>query len=163
MSLAKQISVNTLDCIAPVSGIAICPLDTAGVMEFQMPSSHETNLVQIAPGTIDDLFVHHFQTDQLIVVRGSLVLAVLENGSYRYIWMSECDLKVVRIPPGVPHGAINLSDETCIVINSVIRHGAPYARDYQPLTQRIPYDLETARSLVAEFRCTPVPSEPCSC
>jgi hypothetical protein len=27
-------------------------------------------------GAIDDLFVHHFQTDQLLVVRGSFVLVV---------------------------------------------------------------------------------------
>ncbi|NJN49101.1 MAG: cupin domain-containing protein [Alkalinema sp. RL_2_19] len=144
--------------MAPASGIEICPLDTVGITEFQMPSSHETNLVQIAPGTIDDLFVHHFQTDQLIVVRGSLVLAVLENGTYRYIWMSECDFKVVRIPPGVPHGAINLSDATCIAINSVIRHGAPYARDYQPLAQPIPYDLEAVRALAAKLQAAPVAS-----
>ncbi|MFM6405153.1 MAG: cupin, partial [Microcystis sp.] len=34
-----------------------------GMAEFYTPqSSHETMLVQIAAGVIDDLFVHHFQT-----------------------------------------------------------------------------------------------------
>lgn len=41
-----------------------------GMAKFYTPqSSHETMLVQIAAGAIDDLFVHHFQTDQLLVVR----------------------------------------------------------------------------------------------
>ena len=36
-----------------------------GMSQFYTPqSSHETMLVQIPPHSIDDLFVHHFQTDQ---------------------------------------------------------------------------------------------------
>jgi len=34
-------------------------------------SSHETILVQIPPGTIDDLFVQ-IQTDQILLVKGRL-------------------------------------------------------------------------------------------
>ncbi len=48
--------------------------------QFYTPqSSHETILVQIPPNSVDDLFVHHFQTDQLLVVKGNFVLVVLQN------------------------------------------------------------------------------------
>lgn len=159
MSLKQQIEITPLSCIHPARGIEICPVDrpmpesvqspgdSPGVTEFRIPSSHETNLVHIAPGTIENLFVHHFQTDQLLVVRGRVVLVVLQNRAYQYIVMSESDPKVVRIPPGIPHGAINLSDEPCLAINSVIRHGAPHERDYRPVPQRIPYDLATVQQL----------------
>jgi hypothetical protein len=55
-----------------INEIEIRPLTSikGGMAEFYTPqSSHETMLVQIAPKTLDDLFVHRFQTDQLLVVR----------------------------------------------------------------------------------------------
>ncbi|EKQ70861.1 dTDP-4-dehydrorhamnose 3,5-epimerase-like enzyme [Leptolyngbyaceae cyanobacterium JSC-12] len=148
MGLTKQIEINPIVCISPTRGIEICPVDAAGVQEYQIPTSHETNLVEIAPGTVEDLFVHHFQTDQLLVVKGRIVLTVLQEGQYRYILLSDRDLQVVKIPPGIPHGAINLTSEPCIAINSVIRHGVAHIRDYQPIPIRKPYDLEMARALL---------------
>jgi oxalate decarboxylase/phosphoglucose isomerase-like protein (cupin superfamily) len=150
MSLTKSIEINSLNCLHPASGIEICLLDepSPNVMEFQVPFSHETNLVQIAPGTVENLFVHHFQTDQLLVVKGRVVLVVLQNGSYQYILMSDRDPKVVKIPPGIPHGAINLSSDVCVAINSVIRHGPAHPRDYQPLKRPFPYDLEVVQGLL---------------
>lgn len=148
MGLTRQIEINPVICINPAKGIEICPVDAAGVREYQIPTSHETNLVAIAPGTIEDLFVHHFQTDQLLVVKGRVVLTVLQEGQYRYILLRDRDLQVVKIPPGIPHGAINLTSEPCIAINSVIRHGAAHIRDYQPVPIHKPYDLETVRALL---------------
>lgn len=55
--------------------VEIFPLQSikGGMAEFYTPqSSHETMLVNIPANTIDDLFVHRTQTDQLLVVRGSL-------------------------------------------------------------------------------------------
>lgn len=155
MGLTKQVEINSLVCISPSQGIEICPIDmgSVGVTEFRIPSSHETNLVHIAPGAIEDLFMHHYQTDQLLVVRGQAVLVVLLNGKYQYILMSECEPKVIKIPPGIPHGAINPGSELCVAINSVIRHGPAYERDYRPLKRRIPYDMAAVQALVAEFRC----------
>lgn len=149
MSMTKTVEIKDLTCIHPTSGIEICPVDQAGITEYRVPSSHETNLVCVAPGTVEDLFVHHYQTDQLLVVKGKLVLAVLLNGRYQYIVMSDRQPQVVKIPPGVPHGGLNLTQAPCILINSVIRHGPAYAKDYQPLPQRIPYDLDYVRSLLA--------------
>jgi dTDP-4-dehydrorhamnose 3,5-epimerase-like enzyme len=116
--------------------------------EFYTPqSSHETMLVQIPPQTIDDLFVHRLQTDQLLVVRGSFVLVVLQNRQYQYIPLSDRRPSVVTIPPGVLHGAINLSNEPCVLVNAVLRHGPANERDYRPLPRPFPYNLELVRSL----------------
>ena len=38
---------------------------------FSLQFSADTFLYEIEPQSIDDLFCHHFQTDQLLVVRGS--------------------------------------------------------------------------------------------
>lgn len=148
MSLKNRIEIHPVICINATRGVEICPVDQAGVKEFQIPSSHETTLVYIAPGTIEDLFVHHSQTDQLLVVRGQAVLTILQEGQYQYILLSDRDLRVVKIPPGIPHGAINLTSEPCIAINSVIRHSPPHAKDYQPLPVHKPYNLDLVSTLL---------------
>jgi len=103
MGLINQVEVRPLESIQ------------GGMAQFYTPqSSHETMLVQIPAATIDDLFVHRFQTDQILVVRGSFVLVVLQNRRYQYIPLSEEQPVVVKIPPFVPHGAINLSAEGCV-------------------------------------------------
>ena len=103
MGLTKKIEIRPLEAIK------------GGMAEFYTPqSSDETMLVQIPPQTIDDLFVHRFQTDQILVVRGSFVLVVLQNRQYQYIPLSDRSPTVVTIPPGVLHGAINLSAEPCL-------------------------------------------------
>jgi dTDP-4-dehydrorhamnose 3,5-epimerase-like enzyme len=107
-------------------------------------------LVQLEAGVAEDLFVHHFQTDQLLVVRGAFVLVILQNRSYRYLYLSDRNPQVVMIPPGVPHGAVNLSKESCRLINAVIRHGPPYAKDYQPIKLPFPYDLKWVRTIMAQ-------------
>ncbi len=140
MALVRQVEIRTLDSFQ------------GGMAQFYTPqSSHETMLVQVAPQTIDDLFVHHGQTDQLLVVRGSLVLVILQNRRYRYIALSQQQPQVVQIPPGVPHGAINLSDDPCVLVNAVLRHGDPHPRDYWPLTLPFPFDLGAAKQALDLF------------
>lgn len=135
MALIHQIEIRQLSSIK------------GGMAEFYTPqSSHETILVQIPPGTVDELFVHRFQTDQLLVVRGQFVLVVLQNRHYQYIPLGEDQPQVVKIPRGVPHGAINLSDRPCVLVNAVLRHGPVHERDYQPLKRPFPYDLTIAQA-----------------
>lgn len=137
-----------------IKGIEIRPLVSVkgGMVEFYASqSSHETVLVQIPPHTVDDLFVHRFQTDQLLVVRGSFVLVVLQNRRYQYIPLSEDQPMVVTIPPYVPHGAINLNPEPCLLVNAVLRHGAVEERDYRPLKRPFPYDMTAAMAGVKEL------------
>lgn len=109
-------------------------------------------LVQVAAARgIDDLFVHHFQTDQLLVVRGSFVLVLLSDRQYQYIPLSEYHPAVVTIPPNVPHAAINLSAQPCVMVNAVLRHGAPYPKDSQPRRHPFPYDLDSASNAIANL------------
>jgi uncharacterized RmlC-like cupin family protein len=150
MSLTSVFEIAELDCVMPSAGIEICSVDQAGVTEFRIPASHETNLVYIAPNTVEDLFTHHFQTDQLLVVSGSIVLVVLLNGDYHYIVMDDRHPRVVKIPPNIPHGVINLSPNVCVAVNSIIRHGAPDERDYRSIKPPFPYHLSRVRELLEQ-------------
>jgi hypothetical protein len=74
MSTKNKVEISPLTCMSPGNGIEICPLDfmkeegTTG--ENQPLFGHETTMVNLAPGTIEELFVHHYQTDQLLVGAG---------------------------------------------------------------------------------------------
>ncbi len=142
MSLSKGVEIHALTSAK------------AGLIQFYTPqASHETMLVQVPPNTIDDMFVHKYQTDQLMVVRGSFILVILHNGKYQYIPLTDCEPKVVTIPPLVPHSAINLGDEPCMLINAVIRHGQAHPADYRPLKAPFPYDLIRVQQLLADRVC----------
>ena len=137
MSLSKGVEVHTLSSVK------------AGMIQFYTPqASHETMLVQIPAHTIDDMYVHKYQTDQLMVVRGSFILVILHNGKYQYIPLSDAEPKVVTIPQLVPHSAINIGDEPCTIINAVIRHGQSRPSDYRPLKAPFPYDLTQVDRLI---------------
>lgn len=125
--------------------------EKSGNSEFyDLQPSDQTLLVEVAAGVIEDLFVHRAHTDQLLVVRGSLVLVVLQNRRYEYIALSDHNPTMVKIPPGVPHGAINLSSESCLVVNAVLRHGPSHERDYRPLKPPFSYDIARAMQLLQE-------------
>ncbi|MGD1849906.1 MAG: dTDP-4-dehydrorhamnose 3,5-epimerase [Cyanophyceae cyanobacterium] len=118
----------------------------SGNAEFYTPTaSNETMLVQVSPHVRDDLFMHQNQTDQLLVVRGNFVLVILRDRHYDYIPLSDAIPTVVTIPPGVYHGALSFSDEPCVVVNAVLRHGEATEEDYAPIKPPIPYDLEAAK------------------
>ncbi len=137
-----------------VSEVQIRPLTSVkgGMAEFYTPqASHETILVQVPPGAIDDLFVHRFQTDQLLVVRGSFVLVVLQNRRYQYIALSERYPAVAKIPRWVPHGAINLGSEPCLMVNALLRHGPPHDRDYRPMKPPFAYDMAAVQAALTQL------------
>ena len=132
-------------------GISLRKLELiqGGMAQFYTPqSSDETMLVQVPGGTIDELFVHHFQTDQLLVVRGSFIMVALHNRQYNYILLSEDNPQVITIPPGVPHGAINLSSEDCLLVNAVLRHGESHPLDYRPMKPPFPYDFDQINTML---------------
>jgi hypothetical protein len=131
-----------------IPGITLQTIESiqGGMAEFYTPQiSDETMVVKVPANSIDDLFVHKHQTDQLLVVKGSFVLVVLYDRQYQYIPLSEDLPQVVTIPRGVLHGSINLSDRHCLLVNAVLRHGEPTPRDYQPVVRPFPYDLHQAR------------------
>jgi dTDP-4-dehydrorhamnose 3,5-epimerase-like enzyme len=131
-----------------IQGVTLQPIESVqgGMAEFYTPqASNETMLVKVPANTIDDLFVHKKQTDQLLIVKGSFVLVTLHNRKYQYIPLSDQVPQVVTIPKGVLHGAINLSNQDCLLVNAVLRHGEPQERDYQPVPKPFPYDLVQAK------------------
>ncbi|MGD1920094.1 MAG: dTDP-4-dehydrorhamnose 3,5-epimerase [Pleurocapsa sp.] len=142
-----------------IKGITIKAIESiqGGMSEFYTPqSSDETMIVKVPANTTDDLFVHKHQTDQLLVVKGSFVLVVLYNKEYQYIPLSEKIPQVVIIPKGILHGAINFDDRDCLLVNAVLRHGDPQAKDYQPIERPFPYDLDKARSSLDNLKHMPM-------
>ena len=147
MSSARGIEIRTLTSTK------------GGMTDFYTPqNSDQTILVQIPPSTIEDLFVHKAQTDQLLVVKGRFVLVTLINRRYEYVALSDRTPVVVIIPPGVLHGAINLDLEPCVVINAVLRHGKPSERDYIPKKPPTPYDLVAVRTALAQLEAKAIAS-----
>jgi mannose-6-phosphate isomerase-like protein (cupin superfamily) len=109
-----------------------CHGQSAGSTLFATPQpSHETQIAEVGSSLRGELFCHRRQTDQLRVLRGSLDLVVLEAGRLRRITLREDEATWVRIPPGVPHGAINRGRRPAVVVNAVLRHGPSDPRDYQ--------------------------------
>ncbi|MEY2833998.1 MAG: hypothetical protein RLZZ574_3257 [Cyanobacteriota bacterium] len=143
MGLIPGVSVETIKSIQ------------GGMIEFyNLQSSNETMVVKVPANTIDDLFIHKQQTDQLLVVKGSFVLVVLYNRQYQYIPLTEELPQVVTIPRGILHGSINLSDRDCLLVNAVLRHGEPSPRDYQPMVRPFPYDLAQAKLSLERITAT---------
>jgi len=135
--------------MSKMRGIQIHYLESikGGMAQFFTPqASNQTMLVQIPANTVDDLFVHKSQTDQLLVVKGRFVLVTLINKQYQYIPLSEKYPAVVTIPPGVLHGAINTTPEPCVIVNAVLRHREPQKLDYVTRGRPFPYDLEAAEA-----------------
>ncbi len=95
-------------------------------------SSDETLIAEIGTERVCELFCHRRQTDQLMVLRGAVDLVVLENRRLRPIRLREDEAAWVRIPPGVPHGAINRGRTPAVMVNAVQRHGPIDPRDYRP-------------------------------
>lgn len=145
MGLAKGVEIYSLDSIQ------------GGMSQFYTPqTSNETMLVEIPGNSVDDLFVHHFQTDQLLVVRGSFVLVVLQNRTYQYIPLRDRCPQVVKIPPGIPHAAINPFADNCVLVNAVLRHGPSHPKDYQPLPPPFPYDLKLVEKELCQLSENPI-------
>ncbi len=143
MSKARGIEIHYLESIK------------GGMAQFFTPqASNETMLVQIPADTVDDLFVHKSQTDQLLVVKGRFVLVTLINRQYQYIPLSEKYPAVVTIPPGVLHGAINITSEPCVIVNAVLRHREPQKLDYVTRGRPFPYDLAAVEAAWINFEAT---------
>lgn len=123
-----------------------------GVINFlSLQFSDDTFLFEIEPQSIDELFCHHFQTDQLVVVQGSMVLVCLQDRQYHYIPVTQHTPQMVKIPAGMPHFVINPTSEPCWVINAVIRHGSFDPKDYHPQKKPFPIDMDWAKKLLNEY------------
>jgi len=123
------------------------PYTTMGNAKFYEPlSSDETMLVTLPPQSVSQLFVHLTHTDHLMVLKGQAVHVLLIDGDYHYIGMSEDEQQVLKIPPKIVHGAINFTNETCTMVNAVVRHRLAIEADYRPIEWRFPYDPEKVKA-----------------
>jgi hypothetical protein len=121
MALARRVEILPPEC------------SSSGHTSFSAPQiSHETMIVELGTDQPFELFCHRRQTDQLMVLRGAIDLMVLQEGRLRRIRLREDEASWVRIPPGVPHGAINLGRTPAAIVNAVLRHGPHDPRDYRP-------------------------------
>lgn len=121
MALSRRIEL--------VPGVA----SQSGATLFSQPlPSDETLIAEVHRSSRGELFCHRRQTDQLLVISGSLDLIVLQEKRLHRIALREDQATWVRIPPGVPHGAINRGTRPAVVVNAVLRHGPSDARDYHP-------------------------------
>lgn len=128
MALSRMVEVIQLE-----------PTITGSTTFFEPQASHETLISEVGVAHVCELFCHRRQTDQLILLRGAIDLIVLQNGRLRRITLREDESRVVRIPPGVPHAAINRCRRPSVVVNAVLRHGPSDPRDYLP--RRMPTNL----------------------
>jgi len=118
-----------------------------GESEFLSPvQSTETLIAKVPGGTVEDLFVHQNQIDQLKAVKGSLVLITLEQGKYKYTLLTENDYTWLSIPQGIPHAAVNFLGE-CTLVNAALRLRPAVDADYEPIKPSMPYELNYCRIL----------------
>lgn len=136
MTCSKTINIRKLESIK------------VGMVSFySSANSNQTSLVHIAGNFMDNMFVHRHQTDQLLVVKGQILIATLHNREYQYTFLSETEPTIMTIPPGVLHGAINLNAEPCLVVNAVLQHRESDEKDYRPIKPPLAYDIDWARKL----------------
>ncbi len=69
--------------------VELLPMELSlhGEAVFSVPrASDETLIAEFTSGDSFELFCHRFQTDQLLVLRGSIDLVVLQNRQLRSQW-----------------------------------------------------------------------------
>ena len=108
--------------------------------------SNETIVAIYPPKATEYLYVHCCQTDYWKVVQGDLTCIILRNRQYQYIPLSGKDDFFLKIPPRVPHGAINLHEESAVLVNAIICHKKLDKLDSRRIKPPFPYDLEAALS-----------------
>jgi dTDP-4-dehydrorhamnose 3,5-epimerase len=102
------------------------------------------------PGVVKAWHYHKLQTDHFYCLRGAIKLGLYDgrpdaatHGEVNEIYLSEHLPALVRIPPGVYHGWMCVSDVECIVVN-VTTECYDYAKPDEfrapPHDNDIPYD-----------------------
>lgn len=140
--------------LTKVECIELNRVKDSGLYCYDSIPSSETMLYELPEKSIDDgLFCHRYQTDQLMVTRGEMVVVFIHNRHHHYILLTEQSPSIIRIPPRVPHAVMNPTDDTCFYLNAVIRHHQPHPKDYQPIQRPFPFDMERVHSLVKSGKC----------
>ncbi|MEL7509754.1 MAG: dTDP-4-dehydrorhamnose 3,5-epimerase [Cyanobacteria bacterium J06554_1] len=112
----------------------------------ELPQNANTILLEVGARVVGDLCVHHYQTNQILAVTGSLVVVTLQDKQYDYIFLGTHNSNVLTIPSGIPYGFINLGSTPCWAINDAIYHGPEHKMSlhesgYCSLKLPFPYDI----------------------
>ena len=73
-----------------------------------------------------------------MVLRGSLDLMILQNKTFQCIHLCDTDRLWVKIPPCIPHAAINRTGESVVLVNAIQRHGPVESSRLQRSSTRLP-------------------------
>lgn len=102
------------------------------------------------PGVVKAWHSHTRQTDHFYCLRGTVKLALYDgrsgaatHGEVNEIYLSEHRPALVRIPPGVYHGWMNVCDVETIVVNvtsECYNYAKPDEHRTPPHDNHIPYD-----------------------
>jgi hypothetical protein len=57
-----------------------------------------------------------------MIVGGNLLIVILHDRKYQYIYLSSSNPQFIEIPQLLHHAAINVGDEGCVLVSAVIRH-----------------------------------------
>ena len=148
---------------APIDGVQIVELkrfndDGGAITELgrltagnhgQLPGFEckQLNYSELEPGVVKAFHLHHRQTDVWYVPPCDKLLLVLhdcragsatEGKTMRFVLGDGKD-RLVRIPPGVAHGASNISLRTCRIIYMVDVHFSPAPGECDE--GRLPWDF----------------------
>ena len=112
----------------------------------ELPQSDNTMLLEVGAGVVGDLCIHQFQTNRIFAVTGSLVMVILQNKQYDYIFLGAHSANALTIPSGIPYGFINLGSTPCWAISDAIYHGSEHKMSlhgsgYRSLKPPFPYDI----------------------
>jgi hypothetical protein len=139
--------INKVECIK------LEKFKDEGLYSYSPLSSNQTILYELPPNSADDgLYCHRFQTDQLLVMRGCMVLVFIENRHKNYIFLNQNVPLLVTIPPKIPHAIMNPISEPCLYLNAIILHNTPHPKDYQPIQKPFPFDMNQVNQLLEKFQ-----------
>jgi dTDP-4-dehydrorhamnose 3,5-epimerase len=122
-AIANYEHLRSLDGFAEVLDIARRYDDDRGrrVCDIFNKVTGDINITYAYPGVIAAWHAHEKQYDEWFVIKGALKIGLAKpkpGGGYdgRFFSLSEHDVKVLRIPPGVLHGWRNHTSEVAILM-----------------------------------------------
>ena len=151
----------TLPTSEPIHGVIVHPLkvipDERGrLMEIVRADDPffsgcgQVYLTTVYPGVVKAWHYHKKQTDHFYVVKGMLKVALYDerqdsptHGTVNELYLGEHCPGLVRIPPGVQHGWMCISETQAYVVNVVseaYNYADPDEFRTHPHDNHIPYD-----------------------
>lgn len=127
-AIANYEHLRSLDGFAEVLDIARRYDDDRGrrVCDIFSTVTGDINITYAYPGVIAAWHSHEKQYDEWFVIKGALKVGLArpkQGGGYegRFLSLSEHDVKVLRIPPGILHGWRNHTNEVAILMYHISR------------------------------------------